>query len=361
MKTISVFSSLGAALLASSMLSAQDSVIVIGGANSCGSNGSSNPGTLDDGITEASARFVFHLDTQASQLTLTVENTSKVLPLIPNPVLTDVFFNVPPAITGMSVASQMGSGGATLAFALSFDGDLTTSPNPNGANGFGAYSVQLSTPGGGVQGGIANPAASIWLAPPGSLVIGPATFVFDLTGDLSGLTAFSFNSLFSVIPPGNKPAVGAAKFQAGGLLGASGFISPGDFCPIEAESADIGGGCGASTLSSTPPFMGQNATVSLTNAPALVCGTVLGSPSGAAPTLFRGCLIMLDLNQAMRVQTFVTDANGEFSFEVPIPSFAESPQCCGQSFVIQGALLDNQGGRKVFLEMTNAVQVTLGS
>ncbi len=361
MKSISVLLSLVTSLLAGSALSAQDSVIVIGGANSFGSNGSSNPGTLDDGITEASARFVFHLDTLASQLTLTVENTSEVLAGIPNPVLTDIFFNVPTAITGMSIASQAGSGGATLAFELNFDEDLSSDPNPNGANGFGAYNVKLCTPGSGVQGAIANPDADTWGTPPGSLVIGPATFVLDLTGDLTGLTAFSFTSLLSVNPPGSHAFVGAAKFQSGGVAGSSGFISPGEFCPSVAESANIGGGCGASTLSTTPPVMGQNSTVSLTNAPASVCGTVLASPSGATPTLFRGCLIMLKLNQLMQVQSFVTDANGEYSFEVPISSFAESPQCCGATFVIQGALFGEQNGRKVFLEMTNAVQITLGS
>ncbi len=361
MRITSVLPFVAALYFAGSTPSAQDSVVVIGGAGSFGSNGSSDPGTLDDGITEASARFLFHLDTLASQLTLTVDNTSKVLPGIPNPVLTDIFFNVPASITGISIGSQNGSGGATAAFVLNFDSDLGSNPNPNGANGFGAYSVHLTTPGSGVQGGIANPLADTWGTPPGSLVIGPVTFVLDLTGDLTGLTASSFTSLLSVNPPGSQAFVAAAKFQSGGVAGSSGFISPGSFCPVEATTTNIGGGCGASTLSTTPPFMGQNSTVSLTNAPASVCGTVLASPSGATPTLFRGCLVMLKLNQLMQVQTFVTDANGEYSFEVPISSFAESPQCCGATFVIQGALFGEQNGRKLFLEMTNAVQITLGS
>ena len=70
---------------------------------------------------EASARFTFTLDVGASQLVLVVENTSPVMPGIPNPVITDVFFNVPSAVTGIMLTGQASSGGAPAAFSMALD------------------------------------------------------------------------------------------------------------------------------------------------------------------------------------------------------------------------------------------------
>jgi hypothetical protein len=352
---------LGALALFPAVATAQ-SLVSIGGAGSFGSNGSSNPGTLDDGVTVGSARYIFTLDTVASQLEVRVENTSPVTAGVPNPVLTDVFFNTPPAVTGMSIASQTGSGGAPPLWVLNFDADLGSNPNPNGANGFGAYNVHLTTLGGGIVGAIANPDADTLGVPPLTAVIGPVTFVLDLTGDLTGLTDDDFTSLLSANPPGNEQFVAAGKFQAGGDAGASGFISPGEFCEILATSVSVPGGCGDATLSTSLPLMGTTGTVSLTNADPQVCALVLGSAGTGTSINFNGCTLLVDPNTVFRLKSFVTDDNGEGSFEVPMLSFAQSPTCCGAQFMIQAATLaKGPGGEVTLLEMTNGVQLTLGN
>ena len=353
---------LGALALFPAVAAAQ-AEISIGGSGSFGSNGSFDPGTLDDGITVATARFTFTLDAGNSQLEVLVENTSPVLVGVPNPVLTDVYFNTPAAITGMSIASQTGSGGATPAWVLSFDADLGSNPNPNGANGFGAYNVHLGVPSTGVQGAIANPAADTLGVPPGSAVIGPVTFVLDLTGDLTGLTDDDFATLLSVNPPGSHSFVAAGKFQAGGDALASGFISPGtNDCPTTATSETVPGGCGDSTLSTTLPLMGTTGTVTLTDAAPGVCGVVLVTPGTGTNINFNGCTLLVNPNSVYRLKTFITDGNGSTSFTVNVPSYAQSPACCGSQFMIQGATFaKNPGGGIQMLEITNGVQLTLGS
>ncbi len=353
----------GAFALAGSHLAAQDSVIVIGGAGSFGSNGSSNPGTLSDGFTFASARLVFDWDGMTSQLTLTVENNSPVFGGVPNPVLTDVFFNVPSGVTGLSLASQSGSGGATPSWTLSFDDDLGTNPNPNGADGFGAYNVMIST-GGGVQGGISNPNADTLGVPAGTNVEGPATFVFNATGNLAGLTAFDFNSRLSQNPPGSQSFVGTAKFQSGGYAGASGFLSPSDsYCSTAAAAVDLGGGCGGSQISSELPLMGQACTIELKGAPPLACGYAYGSSPGVTPYTFKNCLIFLDPNpnSLFFLGAFLVEPGGGIACKVKTPSFQASPGCCGVSFILQGIVVDKAAPPGQRIGVTNGWQITLGS
>ena len=79
----------------------------IGGQSSLSSEGYDRPGRLDDGLTRASAVYTFTLDTVASTLVVRVDNTSIVVPGAANPVLTDVFFNSPAAVTDMSLVSQV--------------------------------------------------------------------------------------------------------------------------------------------------------------------------------------------------------------------------------------------------------------
>lgn len=198
--------------------------IRIGGPETCSSEGFDDPARLSDGVTEAAALYTLRLDRVAATLEVVVENTSPVTSGVPNPVLSSIWFNTPLAVTGMTLASQTSSGGAAPAFTLSFDADTMTAPNPNGLAPFGAFNVRLSQ-GGGVSGSIANAAADTLGGPPGSMVTGPVTFLFDLTGNLAGLTSEDFTRHFSVPPPGNKPTNGAGRFQSGGTMGASGNVS----------------------------------------------------------------------------------------------------------------------------------------
>ncbi|MFT5049550.1 MAG: hypothetical protein ACI8QZ_000943 [Chlamydiales bacterium] len=198
--------------------------MIIGGPGTCGSDGFDDPGRLNDGITEGAALYIFVLDPGAATLTVEVVNTSPVLVGVNNPLLTDIYFNAPVEITGMDLMSQASSAGVDPTFDFTFDADLDTAPNPNGANGFGAFSVGLNDPG-GIDGAIANPDADTYVTDPSTLAVSPCTFVFSLTGDLTGLTSRSFKTRYSVVPPGTKVATGSGKFQAGGVAEASGFIT----------------------------------------------------------------------------------------------------------------------------------------
>ena len=202
--------------------------VILGGPGSCSSEGFNDPGLLADGITPASAILHMALDTGTNKLTLTVQNTSPVTMGVNNPVLCEIDFNVPVQVTGMTLSSQTGSGGATPNFTFTFDSDTTSNPNPNVAGPFGAFNAGLVNPM-GVNGCIANPLADT-LAPM-TLVTGPVVFVFCLTGDLTGVTASDFANTFSSTPPGNKPSNAAGHFQSGGVAEASAFINNGDIEP----------------------------------------------------------------------------------------------------------------------------------
>jgi hypothetical protein len=198
-----------------------NSTLHIGGPDSCSSEGFNDPGKLADGVTVATATFDFTLDAGTNELTLTVTNTSPVTAGVLNPLITAIYFNAPVQVTDMSLSDQTAAMG-TPAFDLSFDADLMLPPNPNGADGFGAFSAELDIQ--GINGAIANAAADTTAGTP---VIGPAVFTFSLTGNLAGVEAADFSGAFSVIPPGDKPVHGVCHFQAGGPDSTSAFISDG--------------------------------------------------------------------------------------------------------------------------------------
>ncbi len=332
----------------------QDSAAVpIGGPGSLSSSGFDDPGLLGDGETEARARLEFTLDDAASTLTLVVENLSPVLPGVPNPVITRVYFNAPGAITGMSLLSQNAAAG-TSAFALSFDGNRLRGVQPNKAGRLGSFSVHLDN-GNGIQGGIANALADT--LPAQNLVTGPVTFVIGLQGDLSQVDAEDFVSERSSNPPGSASVVAAAKFQGGGEKGASAFIGNSEpFCPIASFIEDLGGGCGA-RLECTLPMLGElwRGTVD-SNVPDAL-GVLVLSENNPSSTFINGCEILLDLDSTNALLFFRTDANGDAQLEVLMPTFLQSPACCGAEHLVQVAIFS--GGRLV--EATNACHDRLGS
>jgi hypothetical protein len=345
-------------LLATPLRAQTTAGIVIGGPGSLSSEGSSDPGLLNDDLTPAAAILELTLDTVAATLEITVENTSPVSPGIPNPVITDVFVNAPPAVTGASLVSQTASSGAMPFFLANFDPDLTTNPNFNGADGFGAFSLALMNPG-GISGAIANANADTLPAPPGSLAIGPVTFLLSLSGNLAGLTAADFVATSSVIPPGSNPTVGVAKFQGGGAgASASGFIGPeAGVCPTSVALATVlGAPCGA-TLDASPPIMGHVGTLVLDGGSPGASGVLMISPAGAAPTTVEGCDVFLNLMQSWVVAVFTTDANGDATFEFLLDDDAVR---CGRTFVMQAAVA-SANGPLTFGEISNAFHLRLGS
>jgi hypothetical protein len=324
--------------------------ITIGGTGSASSAGSSNPGLLDDGLTAASASYVFTLDTSTNTLTLVVTNTSPVVVGVQNPLLTDVYFNAPSQVTAMSLTGQTSSSGVAPSYALSFDASLATNPNPNGADGFGAFSVALSDTG-NIQGTIANPNADTYTVPAAQLAISPCTFTLSLTGTLTGLTADDFTVLLSVIPPGANPSRAVGKFQAGGVAGASAFINEGEPCPGAAASTMLGTPCGG-TLAVSPPVPGGFSTATYNGSIPNATAALLFSRAGGTPFPFKGCTMYLRAPIIVG-PVVVTDANGDFQISTAIP--ASHP--CAQQLVLQAVVLNN--GRVV--EISNGVLVTIGS
>jgi hypothetical protein len=329
--------------------------LAIGGPQSCSSEGFNDPGKLSDGITEASAVYTFTLDVGAATLTVEVVNTSLVLVGIPNPLLTDAYFNAPAAANGLSLVSQVSAAGAAPAFVLTFDADLADGSNPNGADGFGAYSAALNNPG-GISGAIANASADTLDGPPGSQAIGPVTFAFAVTGDLTGVVAADFANSLSHIPPGTKQSRGVGKFQAGGAALASAFISAATGpCAEAAEAEARGEPCGA-TLSGTPPLSGGTSTLVLDGNTPTAPGAIFFSTYTGASFSFQGCEIFLNPVDFAPIDVFVTDANGDHVSLVPVPNDAE---LCGFLCIFQGLVLGDNGPLPIG-EISNAVLLKVG-
>lgn len=223
---------LGAAAAAASSVDAQTCVVTsnscspssivtsstmrIGGDGSLSSNGSafSDPGRLDDG-TVAGADYGFTFDRSTGTLTLVVTNLTPT-----TASLTGIGFNASVDVTGLSLVSHSGS----LPWELAFDSDRTDNvvdSHPGlmelKLDGFGRFSALLANNGisTGPAGG--NPAEL--------LAGGSLTFVMQVTGNLANVTACSFTSVASVIPPGDKIVLALGRYQAG-VAGGSGFISP---------------------------------------------------------------------------------------------------------------------------------------
>ena len=252
--------------------------IVVGGPGTCGSEGG-DPPLLNNG-TPASASVRFTYNAATGRLQVQVTNTSPLVGNDPNPLVTQVYFNLPRgAITGIDLVAQTaGAGGATPAFVPSFDVDLGQAPNPNGVGPFGDFNVCLETPGGNIKGGIANAAATVLPGPPGQAVEGPATFTFQMQGPgLSQLSASAFARAVASKPAGGKYLNVVVKFQGGGRGGAG--------------SAWIGDtpDCSPSSFVIGEPCIGHRITFTLAGAPG--CAGCLLLTANPTPTPFLSFLI----------------------------------------------------------------------
>jgi hypothetical protein len=348
------------ALLSSSLLALflgeppTTDTLLIGGAGSASSEGHDDPGQLSDGETEASATFDFTFDPALARLTLEVTNTSPVVLGQPNPLLTRVYFNAPEAITGMSLVGQSSAGGLTPDYELVFDAAPGEGSDPNSVGRFGAFGVCL-TDSGSIKGAIANPDADTYTVDADQVALSPSTFVMQLKGDLAGLSAESFTSLFSSIPPGSLPSRGAAKFQAGGDEDASGFINEGGGpCANEGTSTVLGSPCGG-TLAVTAPVPGGTSTVSYDGSTPGGLLHVLYSTPGGTPFPFKGCTIFVR-PQVRLLGIFPTDADGDFQQTFDVPTTHE----CGDQVVFQAVVFAGPEGAGR-LEISNGVLVTMGN
>jgi len=327
--------------------------IVIGGPGSQSSELFDDPGLLGDGLTEASAVYVFTLDVGAATLELEVTNTSPVVPGVQNPLLTDVYFNLPAAITGVTLTSQSAIAGVPPVYAFTFDADRTDGVGNLRADGFGAFSVELSDTG-NIEGTIANPDADTYTVPAAQLSISPVTFSFSLTGTLTGLTASDILTEFSHIPPGSRPSIAVAKFQAGGVAGASAYINEGDPCPSAGAVETLGAGCGG-LLSATPVFPGGYTTIRYEGDTPMAVMMLRWSRTAGTSFIFNGCPIFLRRPSNL-AGMFVTDFNGDHE----VSMLVRNTHDCGEQLILQ-AFVYNPTRPPLFAEISNGLRLTLGN
>lgn len=220
-----LFLAVACALAASTHARAQPSThsLSIGGAGARGCQGTEDPPALSDG-TLATATLDFSYDAMSHVLEVVVANTSPVTPRVPNPLVTRIACNLPhEAVTAVTLLSQTGSGGAQPDFDLQTDANVFVAPNLRVAC-MGDFGLLLSVH--DVRGGIGNPLADTYAAPPDSVVIGPVTFRMRLGGPgVDSLSAQAIAVGFSRFAPAYQVNA-ACKFQGGGRHGdGSGFIS----------------------------------------------------------------------------------------------------------------------------------------
>jgi len=335
---------------ASAAQDTSEAVILVGGPGSCSSEGTCDPGLLNDDATQASARLLFTLDRGSSRLTLELRNTSPVVAGVPNPLLTRAYFNAPAPVTNMTLVSQSVAEGVQPTFSFGFGTD-----HPSSAGSFGSFQAGLRE---GLLGGIANPEADVYATT--SMVLGPVVFVFDVEGNLDTVTASSFTNSLSKTPTGATSSQAAVKFQGGGdMAGFSAYLNQGVYCDAVAASENLGGGCGA-TLTTSAPAMGEMCTIAIDGNSPGGRALVMASLPRQAPFSFQGCDVFLNLGRRMMVRVVDVDDVGDISFEVASPAYEDSPECCGVSIVIQAIILSDQGPLPIG-EITNAVKITLGS
>ena len=189
--------------------------IQIGGAGSLSGDGLNDPARLDDG-TVVEADYDFTFDRSTGRLTVVVTNRSAT-----TATLTGIFFNATPPVTGMSLLSHSGTVPWTLGFDRDrTDGTVNTQPQIVYLRGgaFGLFNVFLGNNWVDTQRLGGDPDDEI-------LAGASVTYVLSVSGDLPRISACSFTSVGSLIPPGDKIEVGLGRFQ-GGVNDGTGFITP---------------------------------------------------------------------------------------------------------------------------------------
>lgn len=186
-----------------------------------------NLGYLTNNV-EIRATATAQYNSATGELQLLINNTTPIVAGEATATISEIHFNLPAgAVTGATLTNQVGSGGATPAFTLSFDADTASAPSSNSAGCLGDYNVTLAT-GPGSQGGIANPNATNISTP--NPVTGPVTFTMQLTGP--GTSGIDAEAIIATISQGGPTSTNVTmKFQGGGVGGQeSGYVGSCDEC-----------------------------------------------------------------------------------------------------------------------------------
>lgn len=132
-------------------------------------------------------------------------------------------------------------------------------------------------------------------------------------------------------------------------------------CNGAASVVDLGPGCGtpaAPVLSSSPPGLGQTASLSIISVFPSTMLMVYLSDCGATPFVIppTSCTVYVDLPSLQMIWMDMTDASGNWTVNVAIPA---DPAFLGSCFVVQAVVWATTGplaGDNV----TNGLQVTIG-
>ncbi|HED65523.1 MAG TPA: hypothetical protein ENJ09_08200 [Planctomycetes bacterium] len=330
-----LFSGLVSLAALPSLASAQKTVTVGGeGAWACAT--SNSPATLSDGITEASADLTFDWDASTHTLWLTVENTSPVEIGVPNPLITSIYFNLPAgAVDDITLLSQSAPGSVHPCFSFDEDENLFDRSNPLKAGCMGAFGARLDIQ--GIRGAIANADADTLAGPPGSQVIGPATFEFHVDGEgVDTLTSSAFAGAFSMNPPGIYQVNTAIHFQAGGVACVS------DFVGNTFECAPAGWMTGE-------PRIGHTVTFTMAAAPG--CHGCLAYSTDPGPSQL-GALVLPIGAPAHVLLPGIAPSSGTVSRSITIP---QDPTLVGNTYYFAVATISGGG----VLEFSEAFDITI--
>jgi hypothetical protein len=235
------------------------------GAFGCLQPAQSPPVLANGAIGTGECMFSYNQLTQV--LTLTVSNTSPVVPNEQNPVIRRVYVNLPAlAVANAVLISQTGSGGPAPTWTLAIDTDITNNTGSIDVGCFGHFGLRLSDQG-GIEGCIANPAAPLNPSWAGSMVIGPVTFEIQIIGSslaASSLIASSFSSSLAYNPGSSDYVNAAFRFQPGSSGGTDVTDDSDENVISSRPVAD--GGSPAGWIVGTPAA-GQNVTLVMAGTP----------------------------------------------------------------------------------------------
>lgn len=296
----------------------------IGGPGSFGSNGSSDPGTLDDGTTLATATIEFTYNSTGQILTIDLENTSPVTAGVANPLLTQLYVSMPRQVTSVLFNDQQWNqspNGPKLE--LSFDPDVLIGIQHNDS-AFGAFSLLLSAST-GMPGGFANDDADTIAAAPADVHSGPASIELWLLGDLEGIEAEFFARAFSFTTGGVQASHVAGGFEKGGpTTTAAGLIT------------DQLVGCAPLLFWDEPPMIGNDFTFIFSGKQGCAGCAVWSSGKEETPITDT-----FSMNIGPDLHIFYAFEPTESAYElltIPIPN---NPGLVGMVFAVQWVAMDN--------------------
>jgi len=283
--------------------------LVVGGAGAVGCQPhGQNPPLLNEG-TEASGTIELRYDAATGGLQLRVTNTSTVVPLVPNPLVSELALNLPMgAVTRAELASQTSSGGAAPQFALEVD---VGAPPQLQMGCLGTFHLRLHTV--GADGSIANANASTFVVPSKLLALGPVTFSIKLVGP--GTAYLTASTIAQGLSQGGATGVNAAmRFIAGGPTGTgNGFIS-----------SVLPSGVSPSLWITSPPHIATTTQLCFGGSPRAV-GTLLASLF-PGPSMVGPIELPIGLPLALTLKLPPIPMSGTQCFPVEIP---DDPQLVG--------------------------------